>query len=180
MSERLLQLARVFYYIERKLGLPDGYFSKFDFGDDWSLIVRLHALIESSITGGLTIVYKGENCTTLINHLPLKGKNGKIGLAKKLGLITREHYIFIEKLSKLRNELVHDISNIKLTITDYFKDEALFEIMTDSIESSNLKTDHDLLVEKEFSDFELKKQIIMTTVFLIVYVFIKSININDE
>lgn len=90
--------------------------------DDWSFIIKSHALLEAAVTQML-VEYLGESqLKTYIERLPLSDSQlGKIVIAKQLGLLDEKERKFIRWFSELRNILVHKIENVNFNIQEHFK-----------------------------------------------------------
>lgn len=90
--------------------------------DDWSFIIKSHALLEAAVTQML-VEYLGESqLKTYIERLPLSDSQlGKIVIAKQLGLLDEKERKFIRWFSELRNILVHKIENVNFNIQEHFQ-----------------------------------------------------------
>lgn len=106
--------------IEGRLSVPKGFFVKLLNEDDWSFIIKLHALIEGAVSCLLTKSV-GDGCLgDVFSRIELSNnKTGKIAFVKSLGLLTEDERKFIEKLSKMRNKLIHNISKISFNLKSY-------------------------------------------------------------
>jgi DNA-binding MltR family transcriptional regulator len=90
-------------------------------GDDWSFVIKAHALIEAAVTGLLTTVLGDDRIRDVLERLPLSDSQaGKITIAKQLGVLTAEQIKFIRKFSELRNQLVHKVDNVGFTFDDFW------------------------------------------------------------
>lgn len=117
--------------LEHKIGVSSGFFNTLLKEDDWTFIVKLHALIEASITHLLseTISISMTDYSTDINKQSLtkvmswtelsNKRTGKTAIAHSLGLIPDYQREFIYYLSDLRNILVHDVKNTSFKLKDY-------------------------------------------------------------
>jgi hypothetical protein len=89
--------------------------------DDWSFVVKSHALLESII------------CTLLAMHLRKQKlealfaeeieMNARIEMTKALGITTSEDRKAMHALGKLRNKLVHNAKDTNFTFNEYFKNK---------------------------------------------------------
>lgn len=163
----------IFSQIESDLNLPLNFINQLLKDDDWSLVIKLHALIESSITSVLTKNYPQEALSDFIPKLSLHGPRGKVLLARKSDIITDEHSLFINKLSKLRNRLVHNISNVNYSIAEYYKSEQLSDIINRSIDSTsffiNNKIEKNLKVEHLYPN--PKDNLLLASIILMVHIY---------
>lgn len=96
------------------LGLPASFMLEIYSGkDDWSFIIKLHALIESVTTYLLTAHFEEDSLRDVFANLELSNKkSGKLAFAKALELLSDDARRFVSCLSEVRNSLVHGIQNI--------------------------------------------------------------------
>ncbi len=88
--------------------------------DDWSMIIKSHALVESLITELLVSKTEEPKLKSLIERLPLSDDQiGKIKIAKDYELLSTSERSFIKRLSELRNSLVHKFENIDFNLINY-------------------------------------------------------------
>lgn len=98
--------------LERRLGLPEGFWARLSDEDDWSCVVKLNALIEAACTHALIARLRCPEIAEPLGYLELAGsKSGKTAFLSALGCITKQQVTFIRKLAELRNDLVHNIAN---------------------------------------------------------------------
>ena len=106
--------------IEKELGLPAGFLFALYGEDDWSFIIKSHAVIEAWVSVELTRALKDNRLTPVFESLELStADTGKLAFAKALGLLTDRQRRFIRRLSELRNRLVHNIRNVSFELRDY-------------------------------------------------------------
>lgn len=106
--------------LEADLGLPNGFFTKLLDEDDWSFIIKLHALIEASVTHLLVKHFNEPTLETVFSFLELSNlRTGKLAFASSTGLIDTDIKRFIQKLSEMRNAFVHDVTNVNIQIKDF-------------------------------------------------------------
>ena len=80
--------------------------------DDWTLIVKLHAMIETGLNGALVKELERPALADVIAKLDTSNQmTGKAAFAKALGILGKPSITFLQKLSELRNHCVHDIKN---------------------------------------------------------------------
>src|SRR5689334_8544105 len=78
--------------LENNLGLPKDFIkSIMRSSDDWSFIIKTHALFESAITHWVTEELNRPELELLVSRLSFLGKTGKLAFAKSLGLIDPLH-----------------------------------------------------------------------------------------
>lgn len=106
--------------LEVHLGLPGGFFTKLLDEDDWSFIIKLHALIEAAITHLLVKHFDEPALDQVFSFLELSNlRTGKLAFANSIGLIDTDTKRFIHKLSEMRNEFVHNVTNVNIEIKDF-------------------------------------------------------------
>lgn len=106
--------------LEEKLGIEVGFFNKLSDENDWALIIKLHALIESAITELLTGVFNKTSLRDTFSMLELSNKRtGKMAFISALGLLDDAERRYISSLSELRNKLVHNIKNVNYQLHEY-------------------------------------------------------------
>lgn len=118
-SERLGDLVP---RIEQQLGLEAGFFYALDADDenDWSFIIKLHALVEAAISHLLTTALERPELGELFARLDISNKTtGKAAFVKALVLLDEPARRFMSSLSELRNKLVHDVRNVNFDLDNY-------------------------------------------------------------
>jgi hypothetical protein len=108
--------------LESRLKIHDGFFDALFDEDDWSFVIKSHALIESCATELLTNAIGRVELEDIFSHLPLGDKKvGKIKYMQSLSLIEMSEVRFIEAFSTLRNMLVHNVQNINFDFEKYYQ-----------------------------------------------------------
>lgn len=69
--------------LEGAFGLPKGFIQGLLKEDDWSFVIKLHALIEASVAHMLT-ARLGENLSEFVHGMNLRGRTSKLSLARAL------------------------------------------------------------------------------------------------
>jgi hypothetical protein len=106
--------------LEEELGLPGGFLERLRDEDDWSFIIKAHALIESAVSHLVCIALGKPILAEVLSHLELSDKRrGKMAFASALGLVEKPDRRFINSLSELRNTLVHDVRNVGFSLSKY-------------------------------------------------------------
>ncbi|GAH50638.1 unnamed protein product [marine sediment metagenome] len=124
MSKSLDQIMKAMFSLlkesEKDLQLHEGLFQRLLQEDDWSFVIKTHALIEAAVSQQLAIALD-ERLIDIFRHLELGDvRSGKIVFAESLGLLSKEECRYIQKLSELRNTLVHDIRKTDFSFRAYF------------------------------------------------------------
>lgn len=105
--------------LEKHLGLSDGFFLRLREEDDWSFIIKIHALVETAFTRLLEALV-GPNLAKFVNTLDLSGgRHSKLELLRLLGDADSINVRFVRGLSRIRNRLVHNITHVGFVIADY-------------------------------------------------------------
>lgn len=100
-------------------GLPEDFWRSLDKEDDWSYIIKLHALIEAAANQCLTKILADDRLEPIITCLEMSDKRrGKLAILKALDLVFKEIRAFINALSELRNELIHNIRNVTFRFSE--------------------------------------------------------------
>lgn len=118
-SQPLVELVSL---LEQKLGLEPGFFDSLDGDDenDWSFIIKAHALIEAAISHLLTENLRRPELGDIFSRLDMSNKStGKAAFVNALELLEKPERRFISSLSELRNKLVHDVRNVNFNLAEY-------------------------------------------------------------
>lgn len=102
------EIKAVFEGIEKALGVPERSLGTLLFQDDWSFVIKAHALVEGAVTFMLASVLDKRLSRILALTELGKDQTGKLEMAKALKLLTDGERGFIRVLSKLRNIIAHD------------------------------------------------------------------------
>ena len=106
--------------LEKELSLPEGFFNSLKDEDDWSFIIKIHALIEAAVSCLLTQKFGHDELLPIFSRLELSNKKtGKISFISALELLNKDERRFISSLSELRNLLVHNVSNVSFDLKGY-------------------------------------------------------------
>ena len=103
--------------LEAKIGVRENFFRDLLLEDDWSFVIKLHALFEAACTHLLLFHFKEPELTEIFSRLELSNKTtGKVAFLAKLELLSKENRRLVSKLSELRNSLVHDVRNAEFSL----------------------------------------------------------------
>ena len=101
-------------------GLPENFLLELVKEDDWSFIIKSHALLEAAISQLLTHRIGDQRLLPVFELLELGNvKTGKLAFVKSMGLLPHKSLLFIRWLSEVRNKLVHKIENVNFDISKY-------------------------------------------------------------
>ncbi len=150
--------------LEEKLGVSKGFFDALLREDDWSFVIKLHALLEAVCTHLLVHHFSEEAIRGVFAKLELSNKStGKIAFLKALRLLGRDERRYIYSLSELRNKLVHDIQQSSFKLIDLVeafdeKDLKEFTKTFSPTEARTLRPDVDEVLKKTKRDKDSGKQ----------------------
>lgn len=109
--------ASLFEWISETLSLESGFLGKLARDDDWTLIIKLHAIIEAGLTNALVTQFDAPELDRVLAKLDTSNAaTGKIAFAHALGIISKASFVFIQDLSKLRNHCVHNPRNFSFNL----------------------------------------------------------------
>ena len=105
--------------VERDLGLPKGFVARLHEEDDWSFVIKLHALVEAATSHLLSEVVDSR-LDDVFSFLELSNKRtGKLAFIGALDLLSKPIRRYISALSELRNVLVHNVRNVGFEFDSY-------------------------------------------------------------
>jgi hypothetical protein len=109
--------------LETELGLSSGFLEGLRTEDDWSFIIKVHALVEAAVSHLLCSALGRDTLADVFSHLELSDKRrGKMAFAAALGLLEKPDRRFVSSLSELRNTLVHDVTNVRFSVSKHVAD----------------------------------------------------------
>jgi hypothetical protein len=101
--------------------LSAGFLEQLQLEDDWSFVVKIHALVEAAVTHALVARTGLTTAEDFFANLELSGSRvGKLVLTKALDLLRSDERRFVHSLSELRNFFVHDVKNVGVDLKQYF------------------------------------------------------------
>lgn len=113
-------LPKAIMELERAVGAKPGFFYALMREDDWSFVIKLHALVEAAVTHLLVIASGTDKLGDVYTLLELSdSRKGKLAFVRELDLLSDKYRRLIKTLSEIRNNLVHDIKNVGITLDDY-------------------------------------------------------------
>ena len=107
--------------LETDFGLPVGFIGRLTNEDDWSFVIKGHALVEVAITELVSARVGHPELAATFAATPLLGRAGKLQMAESLGLIEKPVTTFVRRLSELRNALVHDVTRVTFAFPAYLQ-----------------------------------------------------------
>jgi hypothetical protein len=121
---------------EEQVGLPENLFLYLPNEDDWSFVIKLHALFEGAATHVLSIRIGGGCLEEELSHLDFAHPRfGKTRLLRRLGVINAPQAKFLQLLSETRNRLVHSVQNVAFSFDEHVEamDENQFAAFCDKV-----------------------------------------------
>lgn len=142
--------------LEKNLSLPKGFYRKLYKEDDWSFVIKLHSLIEAAVSSLIIEALGHTQLSETIAGLELSNKTtGKMAFVKALNLVNEDHRRFIHKLSEIRNDFVHGISNVSIDLREYLNKPGKLEAATKAFCLDIEKIEFD---ERKLSNIEYMRE----------------------
>jgi hypothetical protein len=102
--------------LETALGLPTGFIEHLVEEDDWSFVVKAHALLEACATE-LLVRSSDSRLTPIFKSMQLGGgRASKMEFVRALGLLDDPAISFVRWLGELRNRIVHDVRHVGFSL----------------------------------------------------------------
>jgi hypothetical protein len=108
--------------LERELGLPHNWYSsllKRSGESDWSFVIKLHALFEAATAHAIHASLNRPELKEFVERLNMRGMTSKTALGQALGVLTPAHVRFLNELSRIRNDCIHDVRNVTFRFDGY-------------------------------------------------------------
>lgn len=141
--------------LEEAFGLPKGFIDGLKNDDDWSLVIKSHALIESACSDMLCHYFGKYELADIFSQLEMSNKRtGKIAFISALGLLSKKERRFISELSELRNLIVHNASNTVFSLQSYIHGLSK-EKQIKTISALNLRTERVIIGERKIEGIHL-------------------------
>jgi hypothetical protein len=86
--------------------------------NSWSFITKFAQFIEGFFTQILVQRLNEEASYNTISNLP---QSARLNLAFDLNLVTKEQKLLFLTIAEIRNDFIHNISNVELCLSDYLK-----------------------------------------------------------
>ncbi len=120
MNPETPDLPSVMHALETELTLPEGFIAALYREDDWSFVIKSHALVEALLTYLLTQYTGNANVGSIFAFLDTSNpRTGKLAFAKAFGILDESARRFVRGLSELRNQLVHNVTNVSFTFASH-------------------------------------------------------------
>jgi len=106
--------------LEAELSLPKGFLYSLKNENDWSFIIKIHALIEAAVSYLLTQKLGHDKLLPIFSRMELSNKTtGKTAFISTLKLLNKDERRFVSSLSELRNILIHNVKNVSVDLKGY-------------------------------------------------------------
>lgn len=102
--------------ISKELSLPEDFAISLLREDDWSFVLKSHALIEACVIHALDARFQEQSIREFLKDLSMAKR---VDLARQLGVISEDMLGPIRLLSRIRNDLAHDVEQVKFTFDAY-------------------------------------------------------------
>ena len=107
---------------EKRANLPPGFFFSLLEDSDWGLVIKLHSMFEGAATRVLNLRLGNGQIEDALSYLDFGNvRYGKAKLLRDLHIINRDQFKFLQKLSSIRNTLVHRIENVAFSFENYIR-----------------------------------------------------------
>lgn len=123
MTTKDMDIDKGILELQEKLNLPKDFFKNLLEEDDWSFIIKLHALVEAACGSLLLHHFDEPGLKNIISRLELSNKTtGKIAFLKELELLGDTNRRFVSSLSEWRNNFVHNVQNCNSKLQELVDD----------------------------------------------------------
>lgn len=139
--------------LEQKICLPRGFCESLIAEDDWSFVIKTHALFEAALSQLLSHHLGKPELLDVLSRLETSNNStGKLAIAKALGYLEDEERRLIRSWSELRNALVHDVTNTSFNLKAHLmlmspnnQKQYLLNFYMEEWYQPNIKTDEGFL-----------------------------------
>ena len=109
------------YRYEQSLGLGEGFIGRLRQEDDWSFVIKSHALLEAGLSQLLSHELQKPALLPVFARLEMGATGyGKLTFADALGILSKRNRRFIKVLGEIRNDFVHNVANCDVNLMAYF------------------------------------------------------------
>jgi hypothetical protein len=106
--------------IEAYYDIGNGFLLRLLKEDDWSFVIKAHALVEAAVSQLLTHHAGDSRLAKIFEQLEhANTQTGKLAFIKALQLLTDAERRFLREFAELRNDLVHNVHNVRFRFADY-------------------------------------------------------------
>lgn len=109
---------RLFATLERRIGIPEGFFWSLSMEEnDWAYVVKLSVICEAALTHMLVLALGN---TQLHEHFSDLAQSRRLELAKQLGILSDADRHTLGAIAQVRNSFAHKVENLTGSLRDYF------------------------------------------------------------
>lgn len=106
--------------IEAYYDIGNGFFLRLLKEDDWSFVIKAHALVEAAVSQLLTHHAGDSRLAKIFEQFEhANTRTGKLAFTQALQLLNDDEHHFLRNFAKLRNDLVHNVRNVRFLFTGY-------------------------------------------------------------
>ena len=105
---------------ENRVGLPTGFVYSLAQEDDWTFVIKIHALYETALAHILATTFGNQKLEEALAEISMAHK---LKLASACGLFDKEDRGMLHALSNLRNKLVHSVDQVAFSFFTYLSDQ---------------------------------------------------------
>ena len=109
-------------WITKDLGIPQSPLRSLEKDDDWSFVIKMHAIVEAGLNHMLMVKMNDPKLADIIPKLETNNRSsGKMAFLQAYDLLPANCCLFVELLSSIRNAAVHDAKNFNLDIKKFIE-----------------------------------------------------------
>jgi hypothetical protein len=103
-----------------ELGLQADFFERLWLEDDWSFVLKLHALFEAALAHQIATRLNAPELRPIFARMQLNDRiAGKMAFLKAFDLVNDKYRRFLAQLSELRNVMIHDVQHVGFSFTSW-------------------------------------------------------------
>jgi aromatic ring-cleaving dioxygenase len=117
-EERLRYRLQLYGTLERRIGIPEGFFWSLRMEEnDWAYVVKLSVICEAALTHMLVLAVGNDQ---LYDHFSDLTQARRLELAKQLGILSDADRHTLGAIAQVRNSFAHKVENLKGSLRQYF------------------------------------------------------------
>jgi len=106
--------------ISKELSLPKDFPVCLLREDDWSFVLKSHSLIEACVMHAFESRFQECSIREFLKYISMAKR---VDLAEQLGVLSKDMLGPIRMLSRIRNDLAHDVEQVKFTFDTHLVDD---------------------------------------------------------
>lgn len=108
--------------LEQGLDVVPGFLAELEGGDEWSYVVKMHALVEATLTRRLLAAVGRAELDSTLHRLELgTHRRGKLAFVRALRLLGDADIRFVRFLDEVRSSLLWSPGSTSFTFAGYFE-----------------------------------------------------------